>query len=295
MGIPMDKKSAWELIKTQFPDFEIEDIEFLEGGWDNTVAVVNGSTVFRFPLKDEFIPSMKREIGILSLLDEFPVGIPRYQYVPSGEPFFAGYNFIGGVPLNSIPEITPGIEDDLVSILNHMQGIDVSSLSSSGIPVYGVDSWTRRYQTLLESFRESLSGHLSEQVFQEALNLVDTIFSRIPESSFTLVHSDMYRGNVLVSPDYAGINAVIDWQEASIGDHAIDIAAAGLDFGTEFTKNLTFKCNSNSDDGLFSRVRLYQKLEPFHIAEHYFETGNNRNAEIICKKIEQSFAEERGK
>lgn len=285
----MNPERATELITSQFPELNVKSIGVLEGGWDNYVYLVNGKTVFRFPIREEFIPSMKAEIELLSGLDDFPVGIPCYEYVSESGHFFAGYSFIEGVPLNLVPGIPEGITRDMVSIIQYFKTLDNSRVESSGIPVYSPDSWKRKQTSMLEAFEKTLSGHINPNVFSEAESQIDSLLGEIPESSFTLVHSDMYRGNVLAKPDYSGINAVIDWQEAAIGDIALDVAALTLDFGQEFTVGLAGKTFSSGDSGALQRVRLYQKMEPFHILEHRLENNEMHDVDELVRRIEESF------
>lgn len=287
----MDPEKAEKTITLSFPDLEVRSIEPLEGGWDNYVFLVNRNMVFRFPIKEEFIPSMKAEVELLSRMDDFPVGLPVYRYVSDSDPFFAGYGYIEGVPLHRVSVITDGIERDMISIIEYLQEFDVSRIRSTGIPTETPQSWRSKFSNVMENFRRSLSGHLKDDVFEEAHSQIDSLFSKIPESSFTRVHSDMYRGNVLVRKDFSGINAVIDWQEASVGDIAEDVAALAVDFGTEFTSRLVGRTISKKDPDAFHRARLYQKIEPFHILEHRLEHNEFHDVKNIINKIEKSFLE----
>lgn len=288
-AVKMNPEKAAELIDSQFPELNVRTIKVLEGGWDNYVYLVNGKTVFRFTMREEFIPSMKAEIELLSCLNDFPVGLPCYEYVSESGHFFAGYSYIEGVPLHQVPGISEGITRDMVSIIQYLKTLDNTRVESSGIPVYSPDSWKRKQSSMLDSFRKKLSGHINQDVFTEAESQIDSLFAEIPESAFTLEHSDLYRGNVLAEPDNSGINAVIDWQEAAIGDIALDLAALSLDFGQEFTSMLAGKTLSPTDPEALKRARLYQKVEPFHILEHRFENSDMHDVDELVKRIEKSF------
>ncbi len=285
----MDAEKAGELITSSFPDLEIRSIELLQGGWDNYVFLVNGRSVFRFPIKKEFIPSLKSEIRLLSMLDGFPVRVPKYVHVAQSGPFFAGYTFIDGMPLNTVPEITEGITGDMVSIVEYLRDLEVAEVAPSGIPAYSVETWKSRMSSMVDGFRKSLLSHVNEDVFITAHSQIDGLLPGVPESSFRLVHSDLYRGNVLVKPGLSGISAVIDWQEAAIGDIALDVAALALDFGREFTARLAEKTLLMRDTEALQRAMLYQRLEPFHILEHRIEKEEMHGVPDLVKRIEKSF------
>lgn len=287
----MDAGKAEELIACSFPELEIHNIEALEGGWDNYVFLVNGNIVFRFPLKEEFVLSMKAEIELLSRLDGFPVALPGYSFISSSSSFFAGYQFIEGKPLLRVPVMTDGIMGDMVSIIQYLRNLDVSGIESTGIAFHSPETWKDRMSTMLDRFGNTISVYTGDDVFLEAQSQVDKLLSNIPESSFSLIHSDLYRGNVLVRPDFSGITGVIDWQEAAVGDPAMDVAALALDFGREFTARLAEKTQKSIDPEALQRARLYQKLEPFHILEHRVEHNEMDGVERIVKEIRKNFLE----
>ena len=81
-------------------------------------------------------------------------------------------------------------------------------------------TWFLRPGSLPDFMREHPEG---ERVWQ----LVKKGFSRLEPVPPTLVHVDYWPGNVLWDGDR--ISAVVDWEEAALGDPAIDVAYCRMD------------------------------------------------------------------
>jgi aminoglycoside phosphotransferase (APT) family kinase protein len=65
---PVPASLAAELIGRQFPRLRGTPVEPLATGWDNTVYLVGGQWVFRFPRRAIALPGIQREIAVLPLL-----------------------------------------------------------------------------------------------------------------------------------------------------------------------------------------------------------------------------------
>jgi aminoglycoside phosphotransferase (APT) family kinase protein len=102
--IVVDAGLARTLISDQFPELAVRDLRLLAEGWDNTVWLVNGELVFRFPRRAIAIPGLEREIAILpELAPQLPVAVPVPRCVGRrtdafGWPFF-GARLVEGVEL----------------------------------------------------------------------------------------------------------------------------------------------------------------------------------------------------
>lgn len=278
-----------EILERNFPDVKIENLNLIESGWDNLVAVVNGKMAFRFPRNRESELSLKRELLLLARIRDFPFRIPEYFYSSPKIPVFAGYTYIDGVPLNSAKKLSGGLLNDMIRVLDYLSGIDVSHLQETGINVYSPESWMKRQVEVVNSFRESLSEFIEESVFDSLFAQLETTLSGIPETSISLVHGDLYRGNVIISENHHRIRGVIDWQDAFVGDSALDVAALGKDFGLTGTDLLISSLNRIRDTGLAERVRFYQKVEPFYLADFRSRTGKKTEARDLCNTILKRF------
>ena len=75
--VVVTERLARQLLEAQFPELTVAGLRLLAEGWDNTVWLVNGDLVFRFPRRAIAIPGVEREIAILpALAPRLPAAIP---------------------------------------------------------------------------------------------------------------------------------------------------------------------------------------------------------------------------
>src|SRR5262249_47994750 len=89
-------------IEEQFPEFKPANVCALGEGWDNTVLLVNGNAVFRFPRRAIAVPLLEREMAVLPQLAlRVPVRVPNPEWrgAPPGRypRCFAGYRRLEGI------------------------------------------------------------------------------------------------------------------------------------------------------------------------------------------------------
>ena len=272
------------LITSSFPELKINGLEVITEGWDNLVVKVNGDHIFRFPRAPDGKERLQREIRLLSKFNDFPVRVPKYCYTSRGSRFFAGYGLIPGERLDKAQELKPQLLNDMVRVLHKLKTFNAERLKDVGLPVYTSDNWIDRQRKVVGNFEAALFPYAEKNQFREIRNLLESALHSIPESSFNLVHADMFRGNVIINSSLERIVGIIDWEDAFVGDMALDIAALGLDFGPEGTEILLDAMDLDIDDpGLEDRVKFYQKIEFLYLADHLVKTGEIEQASKLLK------------
>src|SRR3954467_12842967 len=77
------------LIGGQFARLRGAPAEALATGWDNTVFLVGGEWVFRFPRRSVAVPGVRREIGLLpELAPRLPLPVPRPEFAGRPSPAY---------------------------------------------------------------------------------------------------------------------------------------------------------------------------------------------------------------
>lgn len=262
-------------IRDSFPGLHLGNIVLDDSGWDYVVAIINDSIVFRFPRTFERVKRLKKEIRLISFLHDFPFRIPDYSLFSSGDHFFAGYSFIPGIPLNSARTLGTGLISDSVRVLRYLSGYDTSNLPTEEIPVYSAEEWIRGHvEGISREFRSGLSRYLGEEYFEIIDEHLNESLGNLRDSDMRLTHGDLFKGNVLINRRHMGIVGVIDWEDASIGDVALDIAALGKDFPPIYTRRLISALGIESDGRLKERVDFYQWFEPLYTAYHRAQLGD---------------------
>lgn len=260
-------------IAVAFPDVQVQELVLNRSGWNYIVAVVNSSIVFRFPRRRGLEQKLRKEIALISALKDFPVRLPEYFLIPTTGDFFAGYRYIQGFPLNGAKILGKGLLRDSVRILKFLSGYNATVLPVKGIAAYSPERWIKdRVEGVAKTFRKVLSRYLGEDYFDMVSERINSSLGNLNEKDMVLSHGDLFRGNVVINTKHSCINGVIDWEDASIGDIALDIAALGKDFHPLYTRKLVSSIGK-ADTGIMKRVEFYRWFEPLYTAYHEVQLG----------------------
>lgn len=170
---------------------------------------------------------MAREFTVISALHGSEVPVPEPIALCQdrdvlGEPFYL-MSFVDGIVVER-PELVPDpatatrITEQLVDTLVALHGIDPNGIGLSdfgrpdGFLQRQVSRWHRQFQASVPD------GHRQEQ------QVVDALQADIPEPGAAgIVHGDYRLTNVLFDRQLAGIEAVVDWEMATLGDPLTDL------------------------------------------------------------------------
>lgn len=239
---PVDATRAAQLIASQFPSLRAATVEPLAEGWDNTVFVVGGGWAFRFPRRQNAVPGVRREIGLLPLLAPLlplPVPVPELVGAPEGDypwPFF-GARLLAGRELADA-----GVPDEdrtpaataLGGFLRALHGAEVAARLGGGLPV---DPMRRALPSARAPMaRERLSRLVARGTWSDD-GTVEDLLSRgesfaESEAAHVLVHGDLHARHVLVDASGAAAG-VIDWGDLALADPSVDLALAYWAFSGE--------------------------------------------------------------
>ncbi|HET6210464.1 MAG TPA: phosphotransferase family protein [Jatrophihabitans sp.] len=229
---------------------------------------------------------MAREFKVISALHGSQVPVPKPVALCQdpdvlGEPFYL-MSFVEGVVIER-PELVPDqttatrITEQLVDTLVALHGIAANDI---GLADFGrpdgylqrqVARWHRQFQASVPA------GHQQEQ------QVVGALQAEIPTGGRAgIVHGDYRLTNVLFDRQLTGIEAVVDWEMATLGDPLTDLGllyvyherAAGTD---------TVMPNFPSEQGFLSPQRMIARYAEragqqlaeldWYIAFGYFKLG----------------------
>ncbi|HMH46136.1 MAG TPA: phosphotransferase family protein, partial [Solirubrobacteraceae bacterium] len=213
----------------------IEATPIGEGHSNVTYLITRGDTevVLRRPPRPPLPPSahdVLREARLLRALQDTPARVPVVLAVCAdehtiGAPFYVMERIAGEVIVTSIPPAldTPserrGISEELIDALVEIHGVDwrAAGLEGFGKPTGYLERQLRRFAGLWEINQtraipavERVGGWLAENM---------------PTSgAATIVHGDFRLGNtIFVAEAPARLEAVLDWEMATIGDPLADL------------------------------------------------------------------------
>lgn len=181
------------------------------------------------------------EFKLLQFLQSAGLAAPAPYYLDqSGEIFSIPYVVIEYVEGKT--EFAPSDLDDsifqLAAYLASLHRIDCSQIDLSFLP-----QMETKYTELLSSRPAKLDESLNEGQMRDVLEAVWPLPRR---NMPVLLHGDFWPGNVLWRDEQ--LVAVIDWEDAAIGDPLADLAIARLEilwaFGIEAMHSFTQQCRS---------------------------------------------------
>jgi aminoglycoside phosphotransferase (APT) family kinase protein len=235
----IDQLQAAALIGRQFPELRQAPVETLATGWDNTVFLVDGRWVFRFPRREMALDCLARETAVLPrLAGRLPLAIPVPELIgqPSGcfpWPFW-GARLIRGQELAE-----SGLADDaravaagqLGEFLRQLHAPPLAAEVGTGLPR---DPMRRTDPTIRAVMARERLARLAEIERYEPDPALDQLLAegeRVgpTEAPVVLVHGDLHARHLLVGSDGAA-TGVIDWGDACLADPAADLALAYAGF-----------------------------------------------------------------
>lgn len=240
---PCPAERAAELIGASFPALRGLPVALLAEGWDNTVHVVGGMWVFRFPRRKVALPGFERELAVLPrVAGRLPLPVPLPELVAADDdptdPWpFTGARLLPGLelPATRLPEESriPAAAAT-GSFLRTLHAADTQAAVDVDL---ALDPMQRGWpQARIDSTRELLSRLVADRTWPEDPD-VDRLLTEAealdaPSRAPVLVHGDLHVRHLLL--DEAGDAAgVIDWGDVCLADPAVDLSLAYAAFTGE--------------------------------------------------------------
>jgi aminoglycoside phosphotransferase (APT) family kinase protein len=232
-GVDLARLTSW--FDTELPGTRKGNLkaQLIVGGRSNLTYRLNDDHqhwALRRPPLGHVLPTahdMAREFTVISALHGSEVPVPKPIALCQdrdvlGMPFYL-MSFVDGIVVER-PELVPDkatatrISEQLVDTLVALHSIAPEQVGLSG---FGrpdgylqrqVARWHRQFQASVPD------GHQQEQ------QVVDELQTDIPtKSTAGIVHGDYRLTNVLFDRQLAGIEAVVDWEMATLGDPLTDL------------------------------------------------------------------------
>lgn len=244
------------------------EITPIHGGWANWTFDLDGSTVVRFPRSDGVALATHRELALLPALASvlsFEVPVPTHSATWGDRPFFA-YRRIDGVALAALDADTAAsLAPDIGALLAELHSFPVeraAHLLRLGPPA-GV--WQQRYEDLWELVAAAALPELSAEVADQVRRRYHALVEDPPTMPTTLVHNDFGPEHLLVRTPKRGGGvrlALIDFEDATVGDPAVDLTFLAHDLGPEALPALL--AGRDLGDRLGERLAFYRWMGSVH-------------------------------
>lgn len=268
----MDADHYRHIIQACFPSLSVHTIAFLAEGWGSSAWEVNGDYVFRFPKYRGITPGLLKEIGILPALAQgLPLRVPHFEFVWRGgsayDGLFVGYRKIPGIPLMpahlSVP-VVRGLASQLAEFLTALHRFPRRRLAGLGIPDASAEDWRRRYTALYESVRARILPLLEPHEWRSLAATWERFLQDNANFCFTpvLLHADLNSEHILFDVQRARITGVVDWEDITVGDPALDFTGLFCDYGRGFAARVLTAYQGPADSAILARARFYGAIGP---------------------------------
>ena len=214
-------------VATSGYDGPLDSVEVVAAGWDNTVVLVDGSWIFRFPRRGFALPGIRREIEWLPRLAPHlpvPTPVPCWTGITGEPPWpFWGARHLPGDELARRPEVDRGPVAAIVgSFLRTLHALPQAVLPVD--PLGRADSAARapRARDVLSQL-EALGRWHRDPRIDRLLDAGGALGP--PTGDVVLSHGDLYSRHVLVDDDGA-VSGIIDWGDMCLASPAVDLAIA---------------------------------------------------------------------
>jgi aminoglycoside phosphotransferase (APT) family kinase protein len=295
-GLSLSRLTSW-LDDTQ-PGLRTGELtaEVIAGGRSNlTYELTDGANrwALRRPPMGHVLPTahdMAREFTVISALHGSAVPVPEPIALCTdrevlGEPFYL-MSFVDGVVLER-PDLVPTPEagqrasEALVDTLVALHGVDPNAV---GLAEFGRPDGFLRRQVARWHKQFQASMPEGSAIEQTVVRLLD---EQLPESTRAgIVHGDYRLTNVLFSKDFshgrAAIEAVVDWEMATLGDPLTDVGLLFV-YHEHSRDRTSVMPNFSSDKGFLSAEQLVARYAAatglempalnWYIAFGYFKLG----------------------
>jgi aminoglycoside 2''-phosphotransferase len=203
---------------------EPEHITSVPGGWANWTFELDGERIVRFPRTDAVALATHRELALLPELAtsvSFAVPVPERIASLGDRPFFT-YRRIAGRPLTGggAPDVAVAIGAVLAEL--HAFPVDrAAQLLRLGDPAR---VWQDRYEDLWETIAQVALPELPADLADEVRRRYAGFVEHPPAFPVCLVHNDLGPEHVLLDESTGAPCGLIDFEDATVGDPAVDVA-----------------------------------------------------------------------
>lgn len=261
------------LIQHNFPWIEIATTRPITRGWDSFVLEVNDELIFRFPQRDDVIPYLEKEFGLLPVLEPaLSTPIPHFEMFGQGDatyPYrFVGYRKLGGVAFEE-ESITPtqlaGLAPALATFLGELHRFPVAQAVAVGVQDHTPEQWRERYRERYIDLQKRVFPLLEQDLCTRSARLWESFLENASLFTFqpALIHCDLGGEHILCDPARGILTGVIDWGDSAIGDPALDFVGLCHVRGREFTERVLADYQGTTDGAFWQRMDFYLSYGPF--------------------------------
>lgn len=240
----------------------------MEGGWASWTFDINGEWIVRFARTAEVAESHERELRLLPELARTMscrIPLPEFDGTWNGIRYL-GYRKIIGRPF--------GRGDNwhaLIAILRELHGFP-SDEANQLLRIDGtVDEWRRRFATLRDEMDREVLPLLDSATGRTFVERYDKFLDSTMDFTPVLVHCDLGSEHILVDPDTGTPVGLLDFEDATVGDPAIDFVGLLITLGEPGVRDMIAAYGAPVS---WERLWFYWTLGSAHAVLHGVRTND---------------------
>ena len=249
-----------------------EDAESSTPGW-----------IFRFPRNRVVTENLQKELAVLPIVDpRVEFSVPRFEYVGTwrDQPY-AGYRRISGRSLSGRPftgyKLSDEVAESIAAALSSLHSIEASLVAGACGEEPTVGAWRQRYLEQRETVRARIAPLLDSRMCEA----VECGYNRFLDEELAtlqdvaLVHCDLGCEHILISDDGSTVTGLIDFEDVTIGDPAIDFVGIYVTYGMEAVEKVRDCYQHALDVHFVNRLRFYTWMASCHEVIYGLEEGRS--------------------
>jgi aminoglycoside 2''-phosphotransferase len=234
------------VINEKFPDWTVDNLEYMGEGWESVAYRVNGEYIFRFPKREYVGKCLKLEINLLpELAPMLEVAVPNFEFVSTTPSTHFPYPFVGYKLLEGRSD--EEWEDELFAAewwqkpvldfihtmhsfpLERARELGAENMNpvakATGANVPEPKSWrqglTQFYELILQKAFPELTAQTKLRAYRRFEDFLkdDRNFEYEP----VLLHADLSEDHILLDEKNKRVVGIIDFGDVAIGDPAYDV------------------------------------------------------------------------
>lgn len=247
-------------------------IRMIPGGWANVTYDLDGEFIVRFPRTDAIALATQRELQLLPDLAprlSFSVPVPTHISTWRDRPFFA-YQRIDGVPLRP-DDIRDRVVATVASVLRELHAYPADRAAKLLNLGAAEHAWRHRYEDLWTVIDEVALPEIEADLADTVRRRYAAVLDDPPDFPVSYVHNDLGLEHVLVDQHTREPVALIDFEDATVGDPAVDFVPLVAAVGRQALPALT--ADRDLGERLLDRLHFYRWMGSIHAIIYGVTTG----------------------
>lgn len=261
----------------------------IPGGWANFTYDLDREFIVRFPRTDAIALATHRELLLLpDLAPRLSCSVPMPTHISTwrDRPFFA-YRRIHGVPLRP-GDIRGRVVTTMASVLRELHAYPADRAAKLLNLGAAEHVWKHRYEDLWEVIDEVALPQMEADLADTVRRRFAAMLDDPPDFPVSFIHNDLGLEHVLIDQHTRDPVALIDFEDATVGDPAVDFVPLVAAVGRQALPALT--ADRDLGGRLLDRLHFYRWMGSVHAIIYGVTTGLDEECRAGLSELRRRIA-----